>query len=141
MAPGNRRLSRPALTNPRSLEAYIRAQVMPRFMSRLREIDDLLVEHRLGLERAYRRLEEACGADDELFARRWRETAHTWPFHEVNGLVAEHNEYYPIERGLPVDPRTGDYVTISGRSYERESVGPDWVLERFPARRRERIRG
>ena len=141
MAPGNRRLSRYALTNPRSLEAYIRAQVMPRFISRLREIDDQLAEHRLGLERAYRRLEEICGADDELFARRWTETARSWPFHEVNELIGEHNEYYPIERGLPVDPRTGEYVTITGRSYEREPVGPDWILERFPTVQRQPARG
>jgi hypothetical protein len=125
--------NRPTLADPRALERYIRAQILPRFIVRLREIEDSVVEHRLALERAYRDLKLACGEDTEQFALRWTETANRWRFDEVNALIAEHNEYYPAERGLPVDPRTGDYVTISGRPYERELLGPDWILERFPA--------
>ena len=48
-------------------------------------------------------------------------------------LIAQHNEWYPIERQLPVDIRTRDYVKIQGRSYRRPLLGPDWVLEKFPA--------
>jgi hypothetical protein len=33
-----------------------------------------------------------------------------------------------------MDPRTRDYVRIAGRSYRRPVLGPDWVLEHFPAR-------
>ena len=40
---------------------------------------------------------------------------------------------HPVETGLPMDPRTGDYVRRRGRSYRRAEVGPGWVLERFPA--------
>jgi hypothetical protein len=128
------RLSQNALRDPRALERYIRAQILPRFMVRLREIEDQLAEHRMALERAYRELLESCGEDAALFERRWTAAARAWPFHELNELIEEHNEYYPIERRLPVDPRTGDYVTISGRPYRRELVGPEWILERFPAR-------
>jgi hypothetical protein len=32
-----------------------------------------------------------------------------------------------------MDLRTRDYVTINGRSYRRRELGPDWVLEQFPA--------
>ena len=60
------------------------------------------------------------------------EVAKSWRFDDLNELIAEHNEYYPIERNLPIDPRTGDYVTIVGRSYRREPLGRDWILERFP---------
>src|SRR4051795_5013787 len=31
-------------------------------------------------------------------------------------------------------PRTRDYVLLRGRSYRRPELGPEWVLERFPAR-------
>ena len=102
-------------------------------MQRLREIEDAMISHRDQLERAYEKCRESCHGDPELFARTWREVARDWRFDELNALIAEHNEYYPIERDLPVDPRTGDYVAIVGRSYRREPLGPEWILERFPA--------
>jgi hypothetical protein len=101
-------------------------------MERLRELEDELAVHRVRLEVSYRRLAEECGRDGELFAERWRATAESWNFEGVNALIREHNEYYPIERNLPVDPRTGEYVTIMGRPYWRDPIGPEWVLERFP---------
>jgi hypothetical protein len=124
--------SRRELYDPSALERYIRSAVLPRFMQRLREIEDETIRHRNQLERAYVELREACEGDDDLFAQRWREVARGWRFDNVNALIAAHNEYYPIERNLPVDPRTGDYVTIVGRSYRREPLGRDWILERFP---------
>ena len=127
-----RRLPRRALANPRSLEDYIRGAVLPRFIERLREIEDRLIEQRLLLEREYGELREECGDDAALFARRWRELAATWRFEHLNELIHQHNEYYPIERNLAIDPRTGDYVTINGRSYRREPVDERWILERFP---------
>ena len=127
-----RRLSRRELNAPGALEAYIRAAILPRFMERLRELDDELAVHRVRLELSYRKIAEECDGDDELFARRWRATAEAWNFDHANELIRQHNEYYPIERDLPVDPRTGEYVTIMGRPYWREPVGPNWILERFP---------
>ena len=48
-------------------------------------------------------------------------------------LIEQHNDWYPIERQLPMDPRTGDYVRFAGRSYRRPILGPHWILEHFPA--------
>ena len=121
------------LTNPGVVEAYIRSGVIPRFMRRLRDIDDQLAEHRRRLERAYAELQDACAGDSELFEERWHALAAAWRFDGVNELIGQHNEYYPIERDLPVDPRTGDYLTVSGRPYRREYAGKRWILERFPA--------
>ena len=126
--------SRRELYDPSALERYIRSAVLPRFMQRLREIEDVTIHHRDALGRAYEECRESCAGDPELFGERWRELAHRWRFDALNDLIEEHNEYYPIERNLPVDPRTGDYVTIVGRSYRREPLGPDWILERFPPR-------
>jgi hypothetical protein len=125
-------LSRRARQTKRSVEAYLSAGVMPRYMERLREIETGLATERRRLERAYRKLLEACGHDRELFARRWGARARAWRFDRLNELIREHNEWYPLEAALPMDPRTGDYVRIRGRSYRRAELGPHWVLEQFP---------
>jgi hypothetical protein len=125
-------LSRRARQTKRSVESYLAAGVMPRYMERLREIETAIASERRRLERSYRRLRESHGHDPETFARRWRARARAWPFEHINELIREHNEWYPVEARLPLDPRTRDYVSIRGRSYRRAELGPDWVLEQFP---------
>jgi hypothetical protein len=127
-------LSRRARQSRRTVEAYLAAGVMPRYMERLREIEGERRRLRRQIERAYRSLRAACGDDPEEFARRWRARAERFDFEEINQLIRDHNEWYPAESGLPLDPRTKDYVTIRGRSYRRSPLGPEWVLEQFPAR-------
>jgi len=126
--------SRRELYDPSALERYIRSAVLPRFMQRLRQIEDELISQRAALARAYVDLQKECAGDAEVFAGRWRELAKRWRFDDLNELIGQHNEYYPIERDLPIDPRTGEYVTVAGRSYRRELLDADWILERFPAR-------
>jgi hypothetical protein len=31
-----------------------------------------------------------------------------------------------------MDPRTGDFVLVAGRTYRKQPLGTAWVLERFP---------
>jgi hypothetical protein len=131
--PGPQRIRTPAFSSRATVEAYLAAQVMPRWMERLREIHDELAAHRIRLGRAYRDLVEACAGDPEAFERRWRQLAAGWNFGYLNDLIEQHNDYYPIEANLAVDPRTGDYVTLTGRPYQREPLNEVWVLERFPA--------
>ena len=57
-----------------------------------------------------------------MFAERWTAFAHRCRFDELNELIGQHNEWYPIERDLPMDLRTRDYVLINGRSYRREPL-------------------
>ena len=128
-------MKRRSLADPNLVEKYIRGQVMPRFMQRLREIENELARHRSRLAAAYDDLWETCGHDLQAFEQRWRATAYSWHFDRVNELIHAHNEYYPIERRLPINPRTGDYITISGRQWRREPAAAEWVQERFPARR------
>ena len=129
-------LSRRTRQTKRTVESYLKAGVMPRYMERLREIEQGIRSHRRELERNYRSLREQCGADLDEFERRWRARVAAWPFAPLNELIRQHNEWYPIERDLPMDPRTRDYVLIRGRSYRRQELGPTWVLEHFPARPR-----
>ena len=103
-------------------------------MQRAAEIERGLRDHRRRLAGAHARLREACGADVERFAREWEARARTWDLAPLNVLIRQHNEWYPVERDLPMDPRTGDYVLVHGRSHRRALVGPAWILERFPAR-------
>jgi len=124
-------ISRRSLQVERTLEGYFAASAPPRWSERLAQIDHGIDRVRERLERAHRahRAEHPEG-----FARRWRETVERWPFdEELNELIRIHNEWYPVERRLPMDPRTGDYVLIVGRSYRRPELGPEWALQEFPA--------
>jgi hypothetical protein len=125
-------LSEHARQYQRTLEGYLQAGNPPRWMARLAEIEQGTRAARRMLEHEYRRLRAAYGDDREGFARRWRELAPTWSFDEVNERIRQHNDWFPIERRLAVDPRTGEYVKIHGRSYRRRELDADWVLEQFP---------
>src|SRR3954467_11940408 len=98
----------------RWVEAYLKAGVRPRWMERIAEIDHSIAAQKQRLGRAYRLLREECGEDAELFARRWRAYVHRCRFDELNELIGQHNDWYPIERDLPIDLRTRDYVLING---------------------------
>jgi hypothetical protein len=126
-------LSRRARQTRRSVEAYLKAGVLPRYMERLREIERETDEQRSRLDRAYRALLEECGDDRVLFTRLWRARARSWRFDKLNDLVEAHNDWYPIESALPMDPRTRDYQRIRGRSYRRDRFDAEWVLREFPA--------
>ncbi|HEX2085346.1 MAG TPA: hypothetical protein VHF89_06665 [Solirubrobacteraceae bacterium] len=128
-----RGLSRHARQYQRTLEGYLQAGHRPRWMERLGEIDHGVARERRRLARAYETLRAQCAGDRAAFAARWRELAHRWPFEDVNELIGQHNEWFPIERQLPMDPRTRDYVLIHGRSYRREPLDAAWVLREFPA--------
>ena len=126
------RLSRRSTQYARSLEAYFKAGDPPRWMLRLSEIDRGIARETKRVERAYHALREECSADQAAFAARWRERAQAFDFAALNALIEQHNEWYPIERRLPIDLRTRDYVLVAGRSYRRPVLGPEWVLATFP---------
>ena len=129
-----RPFSERARQTKRSLENYLKAGMRPRWMERLIEIEHGTKHEKRRLAEAYAELREECGDDRAGFRRRWRATAEAWSFDELNELIRTHNEWYPVERDLPMDIHTRDYVLINGRSYRRRELGPDWVLELFPAR-------
>ncbi len=98
----------------------------PVWMRRIREIEDATGEH----ERRLREAWEEHGGD----AAAWRELAARWNFADVNALIEQHNRCFPVEARLAMDPRTRDYVRVGGRSYEREMLDAEWILDRFPPR-------
>jgi hypothetical protein len=126
-----RPLSRRQRQTKRTVEQYLRAGVTPAYMRRLKDIERELARHRQRLDRSHRHLSQTV-RDPEAFAEQWRALAHEWNFDALNELIRQHNEWYPVERNLPLDPRTRDYVKIRGRSYRRRELGAEWVLEHFP---------
>jgi hypothetical protein len=128
-----RPISSLARTTRRTVEAYLKAGVRPRWMERIAEIDHAIAAHKRSYARQYRALREECGSDRAMFAERWRAIAEGARFDELNELIGQHNDWYPIERDLPMDLRTRDYVLINGRSYRRPLLGPNWILQHLPA--------
>jgi hypothetical protein len=102
------------------------------YMQRLRQIELETEQHERLLADAWRELAAECAGDAAAFAARWRRTAGRWSFGAVNDLIERHNRWYPAEARLPMDPRSGDFVPVAGRSYRRRPLDVDWVLERFP---------
>jgi len=116
-------------------DAAIRALGGPAaWMRRLRAIEDAVDQHERQLGETWRSLAEELG-DPEAFAAAWRELADNWSFAEVNELIERHNRNFPAEARLAMDPRTRDFVRVNGRSYERQPLDADWILERFPPER------
>jgi hypothetical protein len=127
-----RPFSERARQTQRSLEHYLKAGMRPRWMDRLIEIERGTKREKARLEEAYADLREQCGRDRARFRARWREIAEAWSFGELNELIRTHNEWFPVERDLPIDLRTRDYVLINGRSYRRGELDAAWILEQFP---------
>ncbi len=94
------------------------------WMQRLREIEALTEDH----ERRLVRVHAELGPGPE-----WRETVERWDFGAVNALIERHNRYYPAESRLPMDPRTGDFVLINGRSYRRKLLDAAWAVSLLSA--------
>lgn len=117
-----------------TVEAYLVATRGPLpYMLRLREIDRRTADHEAALVQAWTTLAHELAGDAEEFERAWRARAASVAFDEVNDLIDRHNLWYPVESRLPMDPRTGDYALVNGRSYRLARLDVDWVLERFPA--------
>jgi hypothetical protein len=132
MSSPKRRIARRSLRNSSTVEQYLQAGVVPRFIERAQQIEGETRRHRQRLERAYEWAKEQHPDDPEGFARRWIEIAENWRFDDVNDLIDEHNRWYPAERRLPLNPRTGDYLTIGNRDWRRHRLDAAWILRQFP---------
>ena len=104
------------------------------WMRRLRAIEDGIEQHERRLGDEWHALAHEI-RDPAEFAAVWRTIASEWSFAEVNELIERHNRNFPAEARLAMDPRTRDFVRVNGRSYVRELLDDEWILERFPADR------
>jgi hypothetical protein len=134
---GSPLLGRPLRRRPRNFRPPVDSYVVSlggplAYMRRLREIEDETKVHEERLATARDELAAECDGDGLAFAKRWRELAEGWDFSAINELIDRHNRFFPVESRLPMDPRTGDFQTIGGRSYRRTALDAGWILERFP---------
>ena len=107
--------------------SYLASLGGPRpYMGRLRQIAALTAAH----ERALAEVHASLGDDPAA----WHALVGAWDFGDVNELIDRHNRWYPAESRLPMDPRTGDYALVNGKSYRREPLDARWVLQLFPSR-------
>src|SRR5262245_40223558 len=134
-APDRGRPVRMRLRNFRpAADAYLAAARGPlAYMVRLHVIEVQVDAQTERLAEAWHAVAAESEGDDQRFAARWQETAEAWSFDEVNDLVERHNRWYPAESRLPMDPTTGDFALVNGRTYRLAPLDADWVLERFPA--------
>jgi hypothetical protein len=105
------------------------------WMRRLRAIEDAVEQHERRLEESWRTLAEEREEEPAEFGAAWRELAGNWNFAAVNDLIERHNRNFPADARLAMDPRTRDFVRLNGRSYLREPLDAQWILDRFPADR------
>ena len=98
------------------------------------QVENGIARERRRLAKRYAELRERHAGDPAHFAARWQEIAHELRFEQLNLLIRQHNMYYPIERDLPMNPRTGEYVLQHGRDFRRPELTSAWVLEAFPAK-------
>ena len=116
-----------------NVESYVAASLgPPRWLERLQDIegDEL---HLLGdLRRRWLAL--AAGADwtPEAFAAAWRAQAEDVDLTDLNRLIAQHNEYFPIERRLSFDLRLGDYRAPWGIPWRRDARDAAWIMDHLP---------
>src|SRR4051812_50106177 len=94
----DRRLTRRSTQYARSLEAYFKAGDPPRWMTRLVEIDHGIARETQRVERAYRALQEECGADRAAFAARWGEGAPPLAFAGPHGRIGPPTHGCPLAR-------------------------------------------
>jgi len=127
-----RRIARRTLRSTSTVERYLQAGVVPRFIERASQIEDATRRHRMRLERAYEWTRRQHPDDPDAFAEHWRALAGGWRFDDVNELIDEHNKWYPAERRLPLSPRTGDYLTIGNREWRRTPLDSEWIFRQFP---------
>ena len=105
---------------------------VPRFAERALEIEERTVSHRRRLTAA-RRGQQLALAVSGLELAALRRLARSWCFDDVNALIDEHNRWFPIERNLPLDPATGEYLPVLGRTHRLERLGPDWAAAAITA--------
>ncbi len=86
-------------------------------------IEDLAVEHE-NMKQEY---------DDrpEVFARKWQELIASLELDDLNELIEKHNQYYPMEANLQIDPETGAPLAGAVPWEPKKKITVEELLKRF----------
>lgn len=107
---------------------------LPNRIERLIRIERETERIECRLRDRYVELAEQHSHDADAFARAWRARVQRVSFLEVNELVDEHNEWFPIEARLRWDLTLRDYRAPFGLPWRKHHLDVAWALERFPPR-------
>jgi hypothetical protein len=123
-----------------NMAAYFAASLgLPRWAERLQELEGEERQLLTRLREAWVELAERT-PDDDAFADAWLARVQATQLDDINALVDQHNEFYPVERRLPWDLRLGDYRAPWGMEWRRARRDAAWLLEALPADRAAALR-
>lgn len=105
----------------------------PRYATRRRRIEQTIERLVLTARSTWLALAADHRGSPARFARAWHRWLADLEIDHLNTLIDANNQYYPIEARLPIDIRTGDYITFDGLDYRYPTVDAAWLLARFPA--------
>ena len=128
-----RPLSRRARQTQRSVEAYLKAGVRPRWMERLDEIDQGVAAEKQRLARAYRALQEECAgsrASSRAAGAPWRGRGGSTTSTSSSSSTTTGTRSSASSRWTRAPATTS--ASRAARTAGRCS-GRDWILEHFPA--------
>ena len=104
----------------------------PAFAFRLKRIEDWMESRREIIREAWIELAQKRRMTPDKFRRKWLKFARDFDFSQVNELIDQHNRYYPIERNLPIDIRTGVDLDRGKPFKKRPYLDKNWILNQFP---------
>jgi hypothetical protein len=118
-----------------SLEERVRAAAgIPAYMRRLRRIEDLTEALVEALDEIY---EEERAEEDTSEEEAWERVerrAEQLDLSLLDELVERHNEYYPIEANLPVDPATDRFLYMGKPWSPMPRITPRDIFARLKKR-------
>ena len=127
-------ISSRARMSQRTVEAYLKAGVRPRWMERIAEIDRSIAAQKRRLERSHRALREECGGRPALFAERWTRVRRALPLRRAQRADRAAQRVVP-DRARPADGPAHPRLRADQRALlpARAAARAEWVLRQFPA--------
>jgi hypothetical protein len=119
-----------------SLEQRVRAAAgIPAYIRRLRRIEDLTEALIEALDEIFEEEKYRMDGDEDRAWELVHGRARELDLGLLNDLIARHNEFYPIEANLPVDPKTERFLYM-GKPWEPlPSATWTQIYDRLRARR------
>jgi len=105
----------------------------PYYAVRARQIEQLTDQLMKDLTINYRKMAEQFGHHPEVFSRRWKKAVESIELDMLNDLIERHNNYFPIEANLAIDPKSEALMFGAAPWEPKEKVTTESLLQRFPA--------
>ena len=119
------------------LEERIRAAAgIPAYIRRLRRIEDLTEALVQALDEIFEGELYATQGDEQTAWQAVRNQVQHLDLELLNDLIARHNEYYPIEANLPVEPATGKFLYLGKPWKPLEPMSAEQLYRRFEQQRK-----